>query len=276
MRRAALALLTVTFAATLMPWPWGDERLSDIPVYRAYADVFLAGAMPYREVAFEYPPLAAGLLALPGLAGTEVEAYRLAFAALAFVLAAAVMLLCGALAGRTGGDRRRALIAAAAAPLLAGALIRTRFDLAPVGLVLGALCLLCVGQPRAGLAALGLGVMTKAFPLVIAPVALAWIAGRGDWRAAIEAGLALVLTLAAVGGAAAVLSPAGAVDAVSYHLSARFRSRARRPRCSWVSTPLAREKERRCTAMAPTGSSTPRRGSSRRCSARSWWARSRW
>ena len=49
------------------------------------------------------------------------------------------MVLCGALAARTGGDRRRALLAAAAMPLLCGAMLRTHFDLAPVALMLLAL-----------------------------------------------------------------------------------------------------------------------------------------
>ncbi|MGI8750177.1 MAG: hypothetical protein ACR2J6_06470 [Thermoleophilaceae bacterium] len=44
--------------------------------------------------------------------------------------------LCGELAGATGGDRSRAMLAAAGAPLLSGAMIRTHFDLVPVVVVL--------------------------------------------------------------------------------------------------------------------------------------------
>ena len=68
--------------------------------------------------------------------------------------------------------------------LLCGALIRTRFDLAPVALTLAALLLLCVERPRAAFAVLGLGALTKGFPLVVAPVALAWLVARGERRAA--------------------------------------------------------------------------------------------
>ena len=98
--------------------------------------------------------------------------------------AAAVVLLCGALAraARPGDARARAMLAAAAMPLLCGALLRTHFDLFPVALLLAGLLLLCRERPRAGLAVLGIGAMTKVFPLVAVPVALAWLLARGRRR----------------------------------------------------------------------------------------------
>ncbi len=218
MRAAALVALTLGFGVTLLPGPWGDEQVSDLFVYRTYAGLFLDGTLPYRGIGFEYPPLAAPLLALPGIAGTSESSYRLAFAALALALAAAMVLLCGALAARTGGDRRRAMLTAAAAPLLCGAMLRTHFDLAPVALTLASLLLLCAGRPRTGLAVLGLGVMTKLFPLVAAPVAIGWLLARGRRRAAAEGAAALVAVVAAITLAALALSPEGAADAVGYHL----------------------------------------------------------
>ena len=218
MRRAALTLLALAFAVTFAPGPWGDERVSDLSLYRQYAALFLDGALPYRDVGFEYPPLAAALIGLPGLAGTGEEVYRLAFGALALALLAAVVLLVGALAERTGADRRTAMIAAALAPLVTGAMIRTHFDLAPVALVLAALVLLCDERPRAALAVLGVGAMTKGFPLLLAPMALAWLLARGRRRAALEAAGALAATVAVMAAACIVLSPSGAADAVGYHL----------------------------------------------------------
>ena len=217
-RRVALALLAAAFAVTFLPGPWSDERVTDLFLYASYADRFLGGELPYRDVPFEYPPLAAPVIALPGLAGTGEETYRLAFGALALVLAAALVVLAGSLARRTGGDPRRAMLATAAAPLLLGALVRTRFDLAPVVLTVAALALLCAHRPRAGMAVLGLGAMAKGFPLVVAPVALAWLVARGERVAATEGANALALVCATVAAAAVALSPAGALDAVTYHL----------------------------------------------------------
>ena len=91
-RRAAalaLVLLAIGFAATFAPGPWSDERVNDLFVYRQAAAPMLDGRLPYRDVFLEYPPLAAPVIALPGLAGTGEHAYRLAFAALALLLATA-------------------------------------------------------------------------------------------------------------------------------------------------------------------------------------------
>ena len=219
-REAALALLLLAagWAATLWLWPWSDETVNDLFVYRVFTDVWLDGMLPYRDALFEYPPLAAPAIGLPGLAGTGEDAFRAAFAGWTFLLGAAVVLLCGALAARTGGDPRRALLAAALTPLLCGALVRTHFDLAPVALLLGALWLLSSGRPRSGMALLGLAVMTKGFPIVVAPVALAWLAARAGRRTALSAAAAFAVALAIPAGAALALSFDGARTAVEFHL----------------------------------------------------------
>jgi hypothetical protein len=214
----ALLLLAAGWAATLWLFPWSDERVNDLFVYRVFAEPVLGGALPYRDVFLEYPPLAAPTIALPGLAGTGEELFRAAFAGWTFLLAAAVVFLCGALAARTGGDRRRALYAAALTPLLCGALVRTHFDLAPVALLLAALLLLAAERPRAGMAVLGLAAVTKGFPLVAAPVALAWLASRADRRTTLQAAGALLAMLAIPSTAAVAVSPGGALDAVEYHV----------------------------------------------------------
>jgi Glycosyltransferase family 87 len=214
----ALLLLAAGWAATLWISPWSDERVNDLFVYRVFTEPVLDGGLPYRDVFLEYPPLAAPAIGLPGLLGTGEEVFRWAFAGWTFLLAAAVVVLCGALAARTGGDARRALLAAALMPLLCGALARTHFDLAPVALLLGALLLLTRGRPRSGMALLGLAAMTKGFPLVAAPVALAWLATRVDGRALVQSAAALLAALALPAAAAVAISPSGAWDAVTYHL----------------------------------------------------------
>jgi uncharacterized membrane protein len=215
---AALGLLVAGWALTLWVMPWSDERVNDLFVYRIFAEPVLAGGLPYREVFFEYPPLAAPVIALPGLAGTGEETFRLAFAVWMLAPAGALVLLCGGLAARTGGDRRRALFAAALAPVACGALLRTHFDLVPVALTLAALWLVCAGRPRSGLALLGVGALVKGFPLVAVPVVLAWLLGRGRRREALEGAGACLAVLLAGAGAALAVSPDGAIDALRYHL----------------------------------------------------------
>lgn len=218
----ALALVVAGWALTLWVMPWSDERVNDLLVYRTFAEPVLSGGLPYRDVAFEYPPLAVPAIALPGLAGTGEETFRWAFALWTLAAAAAMVLLCGALARATPGSEgrpaRRAMLAAALAPFLCGALLRTHFDLIPVAVLLTGLLLLCLERPRAGLAVLGLGAVTKLFPVVAVPVALAWLLARGRRREAWHGGLACAAAVAVVAGAAVAVSPDGSVDAVRYHV----------------------------------------------------------
>jgi hypothetical protein len=217
-RLAALGVLAAGWALTLWVAPWSDERVNDLFVYRSFAEPLLAGGLPYRDIAFEYPPLAAPAIALPGILGTGAESFRWAFALWTLAGGAAVVLMCGALAQATGGSPRRAMLAAALMPVACGALVRTHFDLFPVALLLGGLLLLCRDMPRSGLAVLGLGAMTKLFPLVAVPVALVWLVARGRRREAWQGALACAATIAVVAGAALAASADGAADAVRYHL----------------------------------------------------------
>ena len=213
----AAALLAACFGLTFALPPWDGELVSDIPLYRGYAELFLDGVVPYRDIDFEYPPLAAPLMALPGLASLDLDLYRLAFAGLAFVLAGGVMAATAWLARGAGMGERRVLVAVALAPLVTGALIRTHFDLAPVLCLVGGLGAVARGRPRAGFALLAVGGALKLFPLAAVPVAAAWLLGRGERRAAVQGvGVAAAVSAAAVIAAVAI-SPGGAWEAVAYH-----------------------------------------------------------
>jgi hypothetical protein len=218
LRGVAGAVLLAGFGLTFALDPWQHELVSDLPLYRGYSELFIDGVLPYRDVGFEYPPLAAPLIALPGVVSLDLGTYRLAFAALALLLAAGVVLVTGRLAALGGGGERRALLAAAAMPLAAGAMVRTHFDLAPVLCLVAGLAGIAGSRPRAGFALLGVGGALKLFPLAAAPVAAAWLVSRGRGREAGQ-GLAIATAVLAVAVAGAVaLSPAGAWDAVQYHV----------------------------------------------------------
>ena len=60
----AVALLVAGWALTLWVAPWNDERVNDLFVYRSFAEPVFDGGLPYRDVAFEYPPLAAPMAAV--------------------------------------------------------------------------------------------------------------------------------------------------------------------------------------------------------------------
>ena len=213
----ALAGLAAAYAATIKVFPWSDERVNDMFVLQSAAAAFLDGQLPYRDVFFEYPLLAAVPIGLPGLNGTDWHGYRHGFMALSLVLAVAVLLLVRELARRTGGSERLAMAGVAVAPLLLGATFRNHFDLAPVAATLAALLLLVSGRAVAGMGVLGVAVAIKGYPLVVAPVALAWLVGRGERRAALRGGaLGAAIVLAAFLAMVAI-SPSGARDAIRWH-----------------------------------------------------------
>jgi uncharacterized membrane protein len=151
------------------------------------------------------------------VAGVDLGDYEVVFGVLMFAAACAVVLLTGSVARHTGGDARIATVGAVVAVFLCGALVRTRFDLVPVALTLGALLLLCAARPRLGLGVLGVAVLTKGFPHVVVPVALVWLLARGERAAALQGAAAMVAVLAVGLAAALALSPAGFKNSLRYH-----------------------------------------------------------
>ena len=213
----ALAGLAAAYAVTIKVFPWSDERVNDMFVLRSDAMAFLDGRLPYRDIFFEYPPLAAIPIGLPGLNGTDWHGYRHGFMAMSLVLAVALLLLVRELARRSGGNERLAMAAVAVAPLLLGATFRNHFDLAPVVATLAALLLLLSGRAVAGMGVLGIAVALKGYPLVVAPVAIAWLIGRGERRAALRGGALCAAIVAAALLAMVAVSPTGARDAIRWH-----------------------------------------------------------
>ncbi|HEY8703931.1 MAG TPA: glycosyltransferase 87 family protein [Gaiellaceae bacterium] len=160
---------------------WAHGQLVDWPTYRNYGDAMVHhGLVPYRDFALEYPPGALPVFALPSFVGD----YPASFAWL--------MAACGvALVAVVASMRREAAFYVALAPVLAGSLILSRFDLWPALLAAAALAALLRQHHRIGWALLGAAVAAKLWPLVLVPVALAWSVRHGRGRAPF-AGLAVV------------------------------------------------------------------------------------
>jgi uncharacterized membrane protein len=129
---------------------------------------------------------------------------------------AAVLLLVRALARATGGDERLALAVVALAPLVTGAMIRNHFDLAPMALTLAALFLIARERATLGMGVLGVAVATKGFPIVVAPVALAWLVARGQRTQALRGAVALTAVVVVAVGASVAVSPGGSLDALRW------------------------------------------------------------
>ena len=180
---------------------WSHGALVDWPTYQQYGDAILHhGLVPYRDFAVEYPPAAIVVFILPAAFHNYASAFAWEMAALGLVLIAVVATI-----------RREAAFYVALAPLLAGSLILSRFDLWPALLTVAALAVLLREYHRLGWALLGAAVAAKLWPLVLVPVVLAWSYRAGRIRAAF-AGLVVA---AAFFVPFAIVAPHGLWDSLS-------------------------------------------------------------
>lgn len=215
----AVAALGLAWLATVVAPPWSDLSVTDFETRRGFAERMVTGELPYRDFAFEYPPLAAPAIVLPGLIGVTRAAYEVGFGVSMLAAALCLMWVCAGLARASDGDPLRAMLGIAIAPLLLGAVIRTHFDLVPTAVTALALLALIRERVAVGFLVLGAGALTKGFSLAAAPAALAWVAGRSGRAGALRGGAALAATLAAGAAVAVALSPSGALDALGYQLA---------------------------------------------------------
>jgi hypothetical protein len=173
--------------------PFSGAELSDNYVYSVYhAAMHANGLVPYRDFDFEYPP---GALIPIWAVGGAVTGLSLLMLGCALVAQLAAWGIGGARAGW----------AMVALPVVAGALVRTHFDLLPAALAMVGLWLVLIGTSaparrgavELGLAILALGTVTKLWPAAVALVVLVWLAGRGQHRLALRAGAAFTIVILA-------------------------------------------------------------------------------
>lgn len=195
----ALALgLSAALAVILVAPSEGDPL-----VFLRLADPIAGGAVAYRDVPVEYPPLALLPLALPRVivgVGAPGEMYTFVFGAIAL----ATTLVCGGavswLAAR-GWSRENALDAMLLFVATAFALsvsVIWRYDILPSALTALAVVALATGRPGWAGVALGLAVGTKLYPAFLVPIFLAYYGFNGRWRSAAFFVLGVTLTVGAI------------------------------------------------------------------------------
>ena len=217
--RAHLALagvaLLVVYAVATTAGPFSDVTVNDLYVYEQYARLLHDGRLPYVDFGFEYPPLAAIPLWLAGVFGRDPASIEWTFG----VLMALCLVAGQQLAARLAGPGRRERLTVAwllvAAPVVVGAAVRTHFDPLPIAIALGGLLALARGRHDLGFLLLGLGTMTKLFPGLLAAIAVVWLCGRGEWRAALRGGAIFAAVVVAI---SLPLAGAGYVESFTFHL----------------------------------------------------------
>lgn len=170
--------------------PFSGASVGDLYVYGVYHDMLNDGLVPFRDFDFEYPP---GALIPIWIAGDDGDLLSVVMLACALVCQRSAWALGGALAG---------WLMVLIAPV-AGALVRTHFDLLPAALAMAGLALIVVrprrGALELGFALLALGTMTKLWPAALAAVACCWLYGRGERRVALRGGAVFAVAVLAIG-----------------------------------------------------------------------------
>ena len=193
-----------------------DERYRDVHVYGIYADGFLRGDLPYRDVFVEYPPGAFAVFMPPAVlpAGAYNPAFKTLMALCGIAALFAVVLTLVTL----GASKHRLYGAAllfALSPIAVGPISLNTYDLFPAALTVGALAAVLRRRELLGFGLLGLAATSKLYPLVIVPLAAIYVwqvAGRGRTLRALGvfAAVAALVVLPF-----AILSPGGLWD--SFH-----------------------------------------------------------
>ena len=196
-------------------------RFRDLHIYQGYAERFLHGALPYRDVFVEYPPGAFTVFMPPTVFGTQH--YNAAFKALMALCGIATIVVVALVLVELGATRRRLVVSVAVlalAPAALGPISLNTNDAWPAFLTVLALLFFLRGRDLLGAGVLGLAVSAKVYPLVLVPLAgvLLWRRG-GPKRAAL--GLAVFLAVALV-----VVAPFAAYDL--HGVVSSFRSQASR------------------------------------------------
>jgi uncharacterized membrane protein len=193
-----------------------DERYRDVHIYGIYADGFLRGDLPYRDVFVEYPPGAFAVFVPPALlpAGAYNPAFKTLMALCGIAALFAVVLTLVTL----GASKHRLYGAAllfALSPIAVGPISLNTYDLFPAALTVGALAAVLRRRELLGFGLLGVAATSKLYPLVIVPLAAIYVwqvAGRGRTLRALGvfAAVAALVVLPF-----AILSPGGLWD--SFH-----------------------------------------------------------
>ncbi|RKG97988.1 glycosyltransferase 87 family protein [Corallococcus carmarthensis] len=193
----------LALAVSLLPLVFYSfsTREGDLPLYFRTARAFLDGAVPNRDFRFEYPPYALLWFVPATWAGGDLRGFILAFSLqLTLVFDALIKWLLLSEGVRRWGTAWRAWVPFAAyfvVSWIQSVHYLKRYDVIPAALALAGLVALMRRREGWAGAALAVGTVTKLYPAVLVPLALAvcWRRGAKPTRALFTGLVAGVLPL---------------------------------------------------------------------------------
>ena len=209
-----ILIFTIIFNSNL----YVSEGPFTTSLYFNYSSRVVAlGQLPYQDFAVEYPPLALVFLTLPRLIAPNPATYANVFAIEILLFNLLGLLLISALARRLNLSLWKTLAIYTLALLAIGPIIAHRYDLIPAIIVLLALYTFSQGKHKTSWALLAVGMMTKIYPVILAPIFLLYHWRHRQNRQAIVGVATFTITTMAIVVPCLLLSPDGFWNSLSYH-----------------------------------------------------------
>lgn len=191
---------------------------ADYPIYREYGRHMLMGQLPYRDFPAEYPPLALVLFVLPASLGlSSLGAYYAGWVTLVYVADVAALFALDGIAWRRGQSPLTVLGAYTALLAVVGPITVREFDIFPAVFTLLAIGAFEADRDVRGWFWLALGVMTKLYPILLAPVVLLRRGGRLSVRDVARGAAVGIAVCVAIMLPWLVLAPRSLLVFVHYH-----------------------------------------------------------
>jgi uncharacterized membrane protein len=159
-----------------------STQFSAVGIYFDYASDVLNGKLPYRDFAFEYPPLSLLFFILPKLLSPSWQVFSVYFQAEVLIFELAGLVLTYLIARRLGKAPWTLLSVYSIAILAVGPIIGQQYDIIPAITTLLALYYFWLGHHKVAWVFLALGTMIKLYPALLAPIFLIIYLRNGEYR----------------------------------------------------------------------------------------------
>jgi hypothetical protein len=208
---------TIIFLVIFQMGVYGNYFQDDFSIDYSYASRVIHGQLPYRDFNFEYPPLSILFIVLPRIFVFSHTAYIWAYAVEILFISILGMFVIASLARYFRLNIWKTLGIYTICLLAIGPLITVRFDLIPAVITLLAIHMLIKGHFKIAWVLLAIGVFTKLYPAILAPMFLIYQIHHNQKRAAIIGIMCFIATSIIIVIPPLILSPAGLWQSLTYH-----------------------------------------------------------
>lgn len=178
----------------------------------------LNGQIPYVDFSSEYPPLALLSYLLPALLFRSPATYYLAFVIEMLLFDLLAMVLIKKISSRLGISVPQALSVHALVIIAVGPIMAVTYDMVPAVLVLAAVAFFISGRTNIAWAFVGLGLMTKLYPIIVGPFFVLYQLRQTQYRRAAQGVVIFISVVLALSLPWLLLNAKGYLDLFTYHL----------------------------------------------------------